>query len=65
MTEKTFGPFELQKAYVSYITLNTIPLITLKFVGFKAEQIITKGKSSDLSKVNYIIILYIKIPNHV
>ena len=50
--------------------LATKPRLKLKLIAFKAEQIKTRGKwtelySAELSKVNYIIILYIKIPNHV
>ena len=54
----------------SYTTLDTKTRINLKFIGFKAEKIKTKGKSTELypaelSEINYIVILYIKIPNHV
>ena len=54
----------------SYTKLDTKTRINLTFIGLKAEKIKTKGKSTELypvelSEMNYIVILYIKIPNHV
>ena len=54
----------------SYTTFDTKTRINLTFIGFKAEKIKMKGKSTELypvelSEINYIVILYIKIPNHV
>ena len=57
---------------VSYATLNTKTRVNLQYTlkGFKAELIISKGKSvephpAELSNINYNVILYSKIRNQV
>ena len=55
--------------FLNYTRLNTKTRKNLTLISFKAELIKSKGTElnypAELSKINYIVIRYSKIPNHV